>query len=542
VAHILILEDDYLFRQSLENLFAQFDHTFESAESAEEAVAKANQSRFDLLLSDVRIAGEVDGVEAVSMVRKILPNIRCILMTGYADVDAPLRAASVSADDYLLKPFKMQALLQSLRTVLEFEPARSNFLTRLGEAPGKAAARALRWFYDAHLQQLEELREQSMRQFFILVRSKRLKCQEAQAYFAAWEQLELDYLSNQAPGHWSRLIPLYHHWGKQLVALEQPDGCSEHISPQAFELIHARMMSGTLEVAHLLKSIQLLHYPESRKLSLENFCTYHWLWGKSSDQGDPFLGVTIKGYRLTRQHSGGDSSARIYEAEADYMPDRGDRILCLPEAPESRALIGREVDTQRARLLASLHGHHFLLYPSYSMSLKARLPGNGMEAWEAWRLLKPVFLQVVAFHKQGKVSGCFSLRDIDSPPGQPCLLSHFSDAAYRDAHRVILEGEGRVMEFFSAPEVIHQALPTPLSDQAVLGRLLFEVVYGGRYPDHNLRVHIRMLGKSESNRAFAPFVQRLGPMKQIFYQLAHSDPSQRFPSLEAAIELLDKTF
>ena len=98
------------------------------------------------------------------------------------------------------------------------------------------------------------------------------------------------------------------------------------------------------------------------------------------------------------------------------------------------------------------------------------------------------------------------------------------------------------MEFFSAPEVIHQALPTPLSDQAVLGRLLFEVVYGGRYPDHNLRVHIRMLGKSESNRAFAPFVQRLGPMKQIFYQLAHSDPSQRFPSLEAAIELLDKTF
>jgi DNA-binding response OmpR family regulator len=542
VANILVVEDDYLFRQTLEGILVQFDHTVSLAESADEAISLAQSQEFQLMISDVRIAGEVDGVEALNQIRKLQPEIRSIVMTGYSDIDAPVRAAGLQADDYLLKPFKMQALLQSVRTVLTFEPKSPHFLTRLGAVPGQAASRALRWFYDGHLQQLEELREKGLRQFFLLIRSKRLKMSEALAFFSAWEEIELDYLNHGSPQRWAQLVVEYHRWGKRLLELQVPDTVSASITLGAFELLYARIQSGFLELSHLLKSIQLLHFPEARKQNLEDFCTYYWVWGESSDQGDPFLGITVKGYRLVRLHSGGNSPARLYEAEAEYLPHKGDRILCLPTSKEWEPLYRREVQAERAKLLHTMHDHHFLFYSSYAMSLRSKLPGNGMPPYEAWKLLRPVFLQIVGFHHKGKVSGCFSLRDIDWPPNQDCYLSHFSDAGYRDAYAHLQKGDGPISEFFSAPEVLHQPAPTAASDQAVLGRLLFEVIYGGRYPEHSLRVHIRMLGKPESNKAFAPYLERLGPLTPLFYRLAHSDPEQRFPDVSSAITALDAAF
>ena len=135
MAKILIVEDDLIFRQTLETLLGQFNHAIEGAESADEALAKVKAHTFDLLLTDVRIAGEVDGVEAMGKIRKLQPAIRSIIMTGYSDVDAPVRAAGLQADDYLLKPFKLQALMHSVQTVLNAEPRQPNMLSRLTAAP-----------------------------------------------------------------------------------------------------------------------------------------------------------------------------------------------------------------------------------------------------------------------------------------------------------------------------------------------------------------------------------------------------------------------
>ncbi|ODT55976.1 hypothetical protein ABS71_22415 [bacterium SCN 62-11] len=542
MANILLVEDDYNFRQALESILGQFDHTITGAETAAEAVARAQEQTFDLLISDVRVAGEVDGVEGLRQVRKLQPQIRCIIMTGYSDIDAPLRAASLQADDYLLKPFRMPALIQSLRSVLSFEPQYPNLLTRLGSVPASAADRAKRWFYDAHLQQLQEQREQGLKQFYLLVRSKRIKCEEALRFFSSWESLELDRLQDPDPGRWAGLVVRYHAWGKELVKLQVPETVSSQVSSKAFELIYARIQSGVLDVQHLLKAIELLHFPESRRRDLNDYCTFNWVWGESADQGDPFMGLVVKGYRLARVISGTDSPVRLYEAQAEYQPDQGDRVLAVPATDEWVTLLRRETTGDKARHLVSAHGHHFLLYRGYSTSLRARLPGNGVEPWQAWNLLRPVFQQVHGYHAKGQASGCFSLKDIDWPPTGDCQITPFSNEAYRGPYALLQRLEGHVTEFFSAPEVLYQPEPTPASDQAVLGRLLFETIYGGRYPDHSLRVHIRMLGQTESNQAFAPYVGKLGPLAQKFYWLAHSEPGQRYPNLATAIKEIDDVF
>ena len=540
MARILIVEDDLIFRQTLESLLEQFGYRIQSAESAEEALAKARVHTFELLLTDVRIAGEVDGVESMGKIRRLQPQIRSIIMTGYGDVDVPVRAAGLQADDYLLKPFKLKALVGSVQTVLAAEARQPKILSRLAAAPGQAASKALRWFYDAHLHQLEDQREQALRQFYLLIRSKRLGAPQALAFFSLWEELELDFLKNGSPQRWATLVHEYHSWGKHLLDLQPPrQRTSETISTKAFELVYARVQSGVLQTHHLLKAVQLLHFPEARKQSVEEFCTYNWLWGEGSDQGDPFLGISVRGYKLIRQHSGGNSALRLYEAEAETLPQVGDRILCLPAQPEFQSMLESEVNSQRARLLQTIHEHHFLFYSSFAMSLRAKLPPEGLSARAAWSLIRPVFLQVAGFHREQKFSGSFSLRDIDWPPDGPCYLSSFSDAGYRDAHLQLQKSYSPVSEFCSAPEVLYQALPTPASDQAVLGRLLFEVIFGGKYPDHSLRAHLRMLGNPESNRAFSPYVERLKPIALVFYKLAHSEPSQRYADLGQAIEAMD---
>lgn len=539
MANILVIEDDPILLDNVISILEMQNHDVQGVATAKDAIEKAAETEFDLLVTDVRIAGPQDGVEALAGVRKHRPHIRCILMTGFADADVPLRAANLQADDYLLKPFKMQALIRSVQSVLGKEHHAPNFLQRVGQMPGQATQAALRWFYDARLQQLETLRENAMKQYFLLVRSKRLSTQQAHAFFCSWELLELDYLQQQGPQHWNRQVAGYHQWSKDLAALKPPSELSETLSRKAFDLLHARVQAGVVRSADLLQAIRLLHVPESRQESLESYCSYHWLWADQLDEGDPFLGLTIKSYRLVRHRSATNPAVRLYEAEAEFRRGQVDLILCVPETEQWQNLMSRELKSERARLLTSEFGHHFLLYQSDAMSLKARLPSHGVEFRQAWNILRPVFAQVAAYHKQNKVSGCFSLRDIDSPPGQACSLSQFSPTAFAEAHALLSESKGIIREFYAAPEALHQATPTAASDQAVLGRLLFEVVHGGRYPEPGLRVHIRMLGEPESNRSFAPHLARLGPLTQLFYRLAHSDPAQRFGSVEEAIQAID---
>lgn len=527
-----MVEDDPLFRDAVVNFLNLQGHTIETAASADEAVGKARTQTFDLLLNDIRISGYVDGVEALSMIRRVQPGIRCILMTGFADADAPLRAAALQADDYLLKPFKLQTLRRAVETVLErdFDDAAT-----LSQLPGGTD---LRWLFDERLQLLEAHRELCVHQFYLLVRSQRLDAEQAYAVFCAWEELEIEYHDNQHPSHWDRLTQAYKDWQLSLTALDIRNRSSDTLPFLRFELLYARIQSGVIHTRQLLQAIRLLHWTKARHESLQTYCTYHWLWSDQLDQGDPFLGLTLHGYRLMRHRSAPSPLVRLYEAEAEVRPKHGDLVLCVPDTPDWHPLISSELRSERASRLVTTFGHQFLLYQGYSFSLQARL-SRGIDYFQAWQIMRPVFLQVAAFHQQDRVSGSFSLRDIDSPPGGACCLSHFSEAAYREAHR-LLQSSQIPSELYAAPEVITQPDPTPASDQAVLGRLLFEVVHGGRYPDPALRVRIRTLGQPDSNRAFAPHVAALGPLTPHFYRLAHSDPKERFARLDDAIAAIDQ--
>lgn len=536
MASILIIEDDLQFSTTLVDLLSQFYDTVVAAVSAAEAIEKARRQNFHLVLTDVRVAGEVDGVSALQAIQGLQPKIRSIIMTGFSDLEVPVRAARLQADDYLQKPFRLNTLLDSVSAILEREPPMPRLFQRLLSAPVGAAQKARRLLYDSQLRPLNQARDECLQRFFLLARAERFQRDRAYYGFCRWEQLELEYLKEN-PAAWKRLTEDYLRLAE--TWLEHPPLQSLTLTKAAFAQLYLKIKTGRVDTLQLGRAIQLLHLPESRRENVKAYSTYHWLWSEPSRDEDPFLGLILESYTLRATRHTPNAQVRLYEAEHLTHPKKGDRILCLPVGPDSQPLVRQELECERASLLHTGMGHYFLLYRGDALSLKGQLPRDGVSPAEAWKLLRPVFQQVVGYHELGRASGFFSLRDIEVVPGQPCQLSHFSDRAYRAQHEQLATPGAVMLELHSAPEVTYQPRPTPASDQAVLGRILFETILGGVYPDPETRMHLRMLGDPEANQHFRGFLPRLGPLAQPFYRLCHHQPGQRYASLAEAVGVID---
>lgn len=89
-----------------------------TVESASEALAKLEQIPCQVVLSDIRLAGE-DGVELMREIRKNWQQTLVVLMTAYATVENAVEAMKAGAQDYLIKPFKMDELKSRLARLEE---------------------------------------------------------------------------------------------------------------------------------------------------------------------------------------------------------------------------------------------------------------------------------------------------------------------------------------------------------------------------------------------------------------------------------------
>ncbi len=114
---ILIIEDDPLVLETLRGVLSAGGYEVEMASSGLEAISKARESDYALIITDVRMPG-MDGIEALGKLAAYQPQARKLVITGYAEYDAPVRAIQITVDDYLMKPFGADVLLRSVRNAL----------------------------------------------------------------------------------------------------------------------------------------------------------------------------------------------------------------------------------------------------------------------------------------------------------------------------------------------------------------------------------------------------------------------------------------
>jgi len=116
---ILIVEDDFLVASQVEMALsdAGFD-VIGVAVSAEEAVARARRERPALIVMDVRLVGERDGIHAAVEIFQEF-GTRCIFATAQYDEPTRDRAKSAMPLGWLQKPYSMAALVGTVRHALK---------------------------------------------------------------------------------------------------------------------------------------------------------------------------------------------------------------------------------------------------------------------------------------------------------------------------------------------------------------------------------------------------------------------------------------
>jgi len=101
---ILIVDDELVFRESLTGWLERDGYEVEMAAGSKEALKRLKDSRFDILIVDVKLK-EISGVEILKQVKANHPNATVIMMTAYGSIDTAIKAMKNKAYDYLLKPF-----------------------------------------------------------------------------------------------------------------------------------------------------------------------------------------------------------------------------------------------------------------------------------------------------------------------------------------------------------------------------------------------------------------------------------------------------
>jgi CheY-like chemotaxis protein len=121
---VLIVEDEILIRMLLSEALRQEGYAVIEAANADEAVLMLHASpNPDVLVTDVRMPGTVDGFALAAYVRRTRPELKVIITSGHAGPDGALDLA----DAFLPKPYELGAILGRIRTLTQ--SARGRFAT-----------------------------------------------------------------------------------------------------------------------------------------------------------------------------------------------------------------------------------------------------------------------------------------------------------------------------------------------------------------------------------------------------------------------------
>lgn len=115
---ILIVDDDNDLRQTLVEQLALYEEfTVSDADTAAKGVAAARASVIDLLIMDVGLP-DIDGREAVKILRKGGFKAPIIMLTGHDTDSDTILGLEAGANDYVTKPFRFAVLLARIRAQL----------------------------------------------------------------------------------------------------------------------------------------------------------------------------------------------------------------------------------------------------------------------------------------------------------------------------------------------------------------------------------------------------------------------------------------
>jgi PAS domain S-box-containing protein len=124
---LMIVEDERIVAEDLRDMLKRLNYEVVGmASTGEEAIQKAEELQPDLVLMDIRLAGEMDGTQAAELIWA-QQGIPVTYLTAYADESTLERAKATLPFGYILKPFEERDLRTTIEIALYKHQMESTF-------------------------------------------------------------------------------------------------------------------------------------------------------------------------------------------------------------------------------------------------------------------------------------------------------------------------------------------------------------------------------------------------------------------------------
>jgi len=117
-ARILVVDDDESIRKVLATILEEEGYTVDTAKNGKEAITKSRKNFYNLALIDIRLP-DMEGTRLLATVKDTTPRMRKIIITGYPSVQNAIEALNRGADAYVLKPFDMEKVIETIKKQLK---------------------------------------------------------------------------------------------------------------------------------------------------------------------------------------------------------------------------------------------------------------------------------------------------------------------------------------------------------------------------------------------------------------------------------------
>jgi len=115
---ILVVDDDESIRKTLAMILKEKGYLVDTAENGKEAIKKSKAKFYNLALIDIRLP-DMEGTKLLTTIAETTPKMAKIIITGYPSLQNAIEALNKGADAYILKPFNMDNVLNTIEEHLK---------------------------------------------------------------------------------------------------------------------------------------------------------------------------------------------------------------------------------------------------------------------------------------------------------------------------------------------------------------------------------------------------------------------------------------
>ncbi|MAX06760.1 MAG: response regulator transcription factor [Pseudohongiellaceae bacterium] len=110
---LLLVEDDEVFARVISRALKHRNFSVSHAKTSDEAFQLIKDSNFAFGILDLNLGGETS-LNLIPILKKQLPGIRILILTGYASIATAVEAIKLGADNYLAKPADADEILSAM--------------------------------------------------------------------------------------------------------------------------------------------------------------------------------------------------------------------------------------------------------------------------------------------------------------------------------------------------------------------------------------------------------------------------------------------